>query len=348
MTAAFLLAHFRAIYGSFVSVLDMNDNPPKFEQTSYSCGLLVNANRDQFVTIVKASDPDDVDQNNLRYTIVAGNEQQTFSMNPETGIITLTNLANFGNENTMILNVSVSDGVYTNFARLKVELLPANLHPPKFDKFIVDVQVPENQPPDFPVTVVKATDDDFGEFGAISYSIHSDLLSETFKIDKVTGKLSTKVRLDREKQKLYEVPVMATDGGGRAGFLTVRIKVADENDNAPYFLLREYKTSIHFNHSVNVPFMRVKAKDADEGASAQIRYQIYEKKSSEVIDVFQIDAETGDLSLKKDASSWSKPQISRNSHALIERFQLAMCSSVSSGLPIKVHKKDPRMFQSIF
>ncbi|XP_063909335.1 fat-like cadherin-related tumor suppressor homolog isoform X4 [Zophobas morio] len=288
----------------WLTVLDMNDNPPKFEQTSYSCGLLVNANRDQFVTIVKASDPDDVDQNNLRYTIVAGNEQQTFSMNPETGIITLTNLANFGNENTMILNVSVSDGVYTNFARLKVELLPANLHPPKFDKFIVDVQVPENQPPDFPVTVVKATDDDFGEFGAISYSIHSDLLSETFKIDKVTGKLSTKVRLDREKQKLYEVPVMATDGGGRAGFLTVRIKVADENDNAPYFLLREYKTSIHFNHSVNVPFMRVKAKDADEGASAQIRYQIYEKKSSEVIDVFQIDAETGDLSLKKDASSW--------------------------------------------
>ncbi|XP_044259253.1 fat-like cadherin-related tumor suppressor homolog isoform X2 [Tribolium madens] len=288
----------------WLTVLDMNDNPPKFEQTSYSCCLLINANRDQFVTIVKASDPDEVDQNSLRYTIVAGNEQQTFSMNPETGIITLTNLANFGNENTMILNVSVSDGVYTNFARLKVELLPANLHEPKFDKFIVDVQVPENQPSGFPVTVVKATDKDFGEFGTVTYSIHSELLSEIFKIDKTTGKLTTKVRLDREKQKMYEVLIMATDGGGKSGFITVRIKVADENDNAPYFLLKEYQTSIHYNYSLNVPFLRVKAVDPDEGLAAQIKYQIYEKKTSEVIEIFQINPDTGDLLLKRDTTSW--------------------------------------------
>lgn len=286
-------------------VLDMNDNPPKFEQTSYSCGLLVNANRDQFVTIVKASDPDDVDQNNLKYTIVAGNEQQTFSMNSETGIITLTNLANFGSGN-IILNVSVSDGVYTNFARLKVELLPANLHSPEFDDIVLNVNVPENQASGHQVTVVKATDKDFGEFGIVTYFIHSDLMSETFKIDKVTGKISTKVRLDRETKKLYEVPVMATDGGGRSGFLTVRIKVTDENDNAPCFLLKEYQSSIHFNHSINIPFMRVKATDADEGDSAKIKYQIYEKKSSEVTNIFGINSDTGDILLRKDASSWGK------------------------------------------
>lgn len=337
----------------------MNDNPPKFEQTSYSCGLLVNANRDQFVTIVKASDPDEVDQNNLRYTIVAGNEQQTFSMNPETGIITLTNLANFGNENTMILNVSVSDGVYTNFARLKVELLPANLHAPKFDKFIVDVQVPENQGSGFPVTVVKATDDDFGEFGTITYSIHSDLLSETFKIDKTTGKLTTKVRLDREKQKLYEVLVMATDGGGKSGFLTVRIKVADENDNAPYFLLKEYQTSIHYNHSLNVPFLKVKATDEDEGLSAQIRYQIYEKKSSEVTEIFQINPETGDLSLKKDATSWSKSWIclklqSQKKFLVGEVFQFFVRASDKgpqekhSDVPINILIMGPKDYPPVF
>lgn len=47
------------------------------------------------------------------------------------------NLANFGNNEMMILNVSVSDGVYTNFARLKVELIPANLHTPKFNQDVV-------------------------------------------------------------------------------------------------------------------------------------------------------------------------------------------------------------------
>lgn len=63
----------------------MNDNPPKFDSTSYKAGLSIHASRGQFVTILSASDPDIVDEDNLKYTIVAGNEHQTFSMNPNTG-----------------------------------------------------------------------------------------------------------------------------------------------------------------------------------------------------------------------------------------------------------------------
>lgn len=242
----------------WLSVIDMNDNPPKFEQPSYFCGVSVHAKREQFVTIVTASDPDTVDQSKLRYTIVSGNEQQTFSMDPDTGIVSLTNLANFGDDRSMILNVSVSDGVYTNFARLKVELLPANLHSPEFPEVIMNFQVTENQPSGTLVAHVKATDKDFGDFGTIKYSIHSDLLSETFDIDKSTGKITTRKRLDREKQKVYEIPVMATDGGGRSGFLTVRVRVLDENDNAPKFYLREYKGSIHSSQNIATPFLKVR------------------------------------------------------------------------------------------
>lgn len=235
----------------------MNDNPPKFEQTSYSCSLSVHANRGQFVTIVTGRDPDIVDQGRLKYSIVAGNEQQTFAIDSNSGIITLLNLANFGDERSMILNVSVSDGVYTNFARLKVELLPANLHSPIFPDVFMSANVMENKPSGQFVTTAKATDLDFGEYGTIYYSIHSDLLSDTFTIDRKSGKIFTTARLDREKQKTYEIPVMATDGGGRSGFLTVKIKVDDENDNAPKFLLKEYKASIHSNHSVSSPFLKV-------------------------------------------------------------------------------------------
>lgn len=235
----------------------MNDNPPKFEQPSYSCGLSVHARRDQFVTIVTGSDPDLIDQGRLRYSIVAGNEQQTFSIDPDSGIITLLNLANFGEERSMLLNVSVSDGVYTNFARLKVELLPANLHSPVFPDVVMNVHISENRPPGQFVATVKATDADFGEFGSINYSIHSDLLGESFSIDKITGKIVTKVRLDREAQKMYEIPVMATDGGARSGFLTVRVKVDDENDNTPKFVLKEYKGCIHSNFTLSTPFLKV-------------------------------------------------------------------------------------------
>lgn len=284
----------------------MNDNPPKFEQPSYSCSTSVNAKRDQFVTIVTASDPDIVDQNHLRYMIVAGNEQQTFSIDANTGIITLTNLANFGEQRTMVLNVSVCDSVYTSFTRLKIELLPANLNSPLFEDVIVDVQIPENQAPGYTVVTVKATDRDFGEFGSITYSIHSDLLSESFAIDQNTGKITTKVELDREKQKMYEIPIMAMDGGGRPGFLIVRVKVGDQNDNSPVFLLKEYKTNIYYNQSTSVPFMRVKAVDADEGPAAEITYSIYDRKSSGIDDIFGVNQKTGDVYLLQDASAWGK------------------------------------------
>lgn len=249
--------HFTLTFLSLFPVLDMNDNSPKFEQPSYICGLSVHAKRDQFVSILTASDADIIDEGKLRYTIISGNEQQTFYMDPDTGIVTLTNLANFGDQRSVILNVSVSDGVYTNFARLKVELLPANLHSPEFPDVVMNVQVFENQPIGTLVATVKAKDKDFGDYGTITYTIHSDLLSETFNIDKASGKITTKQKLDRETQKLYEIPVMATDGGGRSGFLTVRVRVLDENDNAPKFYLREYKASIHSNRNIQTPFMKV-------------------------------------------------------------------------------------------
>nr|XP_023018375.1 fat-like cadherin-related tumor suppressor homolog [Leptinotarsa decemlineata] len=281
----------------WLKVLDMNDNPPKFGQSTYTCRLSVNAKRDQFMTVVHASDLDEVDQNNLRYSIVAGNDQQIFSMNPKTGIMTLTNIENFGSQHTMFVNVSASDGVYTTFAKLKVELIAANIHAPKFDEVIRDVQVPENHPAGYLVATVMATDNDMGEFGIISYSICSELLDKLFFIDKKTGKITTKVSLDREQKNIYEILVSATDGGGLSDFITVRVKVTDENDNEPTFLLKEYKISIHANLTKGISFTKVRAVDDDEGINAQIEYSLYDRKSPDIANIFEINGTTGDIYL---------------------------------------------------
>lgn len=123
----------------------MNDNPPKFEQSSYSCVLSEHASRGQFVTVVSASDPDYVDHDKLIYTIAQGNELQTYSIDPVTGIITLVNMQNFAEKHLTILNVSVTDGVYTSFARVKINILPANLHNPTFMHLLYEIKVNENQ-----------------------------------------------------------------------------------------------------------------------------------------------------------------------------------------------------------
>ncbi|XP_062556294.1 fat-like cadherin-related tumor suppressor homolog isoform X3 [Armigeres subalbatus] len=288
----------------WVSVMDMNDNPPKFEQPSYTCVLSEHATRGQFVTVVSASDPDYIDHDRLTYTIAQGNELQTYDINPVSGIITLVNMQNFAEKHVTILNVSVTDGVYTSFTRVKISILPANLHNPTFEHLFYDVKVNENQLAGRLVTTVKAEDKDFGEFGRLSYYIISDEIQEYFSIDKDKGEIVTKKKLDREERKLYEVPVMAIDNGGRAGFTTVRVNVGDENDNAPVFLLREYKALIQGNLTINTTFFRVKALDSDDNQNAVVKYSIFDSQNSGIKELFGIDENTGGIYLQKSAVQW--------------------------------------------
>ena len=52
-------------------------------------------------------------------------------------------------------------------------------------------------------------------------------------------------QLDREDKALFNVPITATDGGGRTGYTLVRVNVADQGDNVPQFVMEDYKANIY-------------------------------------------------------------------------------------------------------
>nr|CAD7424977.1 unnamed protein product [Timema monikensis] len=327
----------------WVKVLDTNDNPPEFEQSSYVCFLSEDATRGQFVTMVTASDPDYVDLDNLVYAIMDGNRLQIFSIDPATGVITLRNLENFVDPREHTLNVSVTDGVYTSFARVKIELLPANKHNPSFPQIQVEAKVMENLPHGTLVTKVTATDEDFGINGEITYSITSDRMRETFRIDKKTGEIFTMKKINRENDKLYEIPVASLDGGGRRGFTMVRVKVLDENDNAPRFLLREYKATIPSNLATNFTLIKVKAVDDDENISAEVEYSIYETQYSEAKDIFGINRHTGSIHLLKSAT-----RCVNQVFQFFIRAQDYGTPRLHSYVPIEINVMDPQEVVPIF
>lgn len=60
-----------------------------------------------------------------RYSIVSGNERMTFMMEPDTGVLRLSNKRRQGMKLSYQLNVSVSDGVFTNTAQVR-QLLSSN------------------------------------------------------------------------------------------------------------------------------------------------------------------------------------------------------------------------------
>lgn len=285
-------------------VSDSSDNPPFFAQLSYECVLSQEATRGQFVTVLSANDPDYIDSNKLVYTIVEGNEQQTYHMDPYSGIITLMNMQNFGDTQIAVLNVSVTDGVYTSYTRVKISILPANLHNPFFEQLVYEAKVNENQLAGRLVASVRAKDEDFGRYGKLTYAIVSDEMREIFDVDADAGDVITKVKLDREARKSYEVLVMASDEGGRSGFTTLRITVVDENEYPPEFVNSEYKTCIHANVSRNNVFLRIKAIDLDENQNAVIKYSIYDSENKGVKDVFGINEHNGGVYLKFDAEKF--------------------------------------------
>lgn len=122
----------------------MNDNPPCFVEPSYFTKLSVAAVRGQFVALPKAYDKDVSDIDSLEYKIVYGNELQTYSIDKMTGVISLQNMLNFTDKSSTVLNISVSDGVHTAYARLKISLLPENMYSPQFEKTNYEAKIPEN------------------------------------------------------------------------------------------------------------------------------------------------------------------------------------------------------------
>lgn len=96
------------------------------------------------MALPKAYDKDVSDIDSLEYKIVYGNELQTYSIDKMTGVISLQNMLNFTDKSSTVLNISVSDGVHTAYARLKISLLPENMYSPQFEKTNYEAKIPEN------------------------------------------------------------------------------------------------------------------------------------------------------------------------------------------------------------
>ena len=171
-----------------IIVTDLNDNAPKFNQPSYDCTITDQVKRGQFVTMVTASDDDSADAGELIYSIVAGNENHAFAIDHSSGIISLSSLRKPHLGAYYMLNVSVTDGVFTNFARVRINVKNSNRHSPQFTNRLYIINMEESLPIGQDVVSVKAKDADEGKFGQVEYYIPSDYMGTMFSIDKASGK----------------------------------------------------------------------------------------------------------------------------------------------------------------
>lgn len=258
-----------------VHVSDVNDNPPAFRQSRYEANVSAQATCGHLVLHVQALDADHADAPHLHYLILSGNQDRHFSINRSSGIISLLNLCKKQLNASYNLRVGASDGVFRATVPVYINTTAANAHSPTFLQPLYEAELAENAAVGTEVAVLRALDADSGPYGAVEYTIINQLAGEKFAIGP-DGRVRTLQKLDRENatERVVAVRVMARDGGGRAGFCTLRVILTDENDNMPCFSAPEYTVSVPANASRHAPLLRVLAYDADEGHHADVTYSV--------------------------------------------------------------------------
>lgn len=131
-------------------------------------------------------------------------------------------------------------------------------------------------------------------------SLTSDVIEGAFDMDRNTGTLVVARSLDRELQSEYRIEIRALDttasNNPQSSAVTVKIEIADVNDNAPSWI--EDPITIHINENTAVGSMvyNFTAFDADAGSNGDIQYKLL-KQMPAGTEAFAVDPLTGTLSV---------------------------------------------------
>ncbi|KAB0362081.1 hypothetical protein FD754_006237, partial [Muntiacus muntjak] len=218
-----------------VTVLDAND-PPVFSLNIYSVQISEGVPTGTHVTFVSAFDSDSVPSwSRFSYFIGSGNENGAFSINPQTGQITVT--AELDRETLPIYNLTVlavDSGTpsATGSASLLVTLEDINDNGPMLT--ISEGEVMENKRPGTLVMTLQSTDPDLPpNQGPFTYYLMSTGPATNYFSLNTAGVLSTTREIDREQISDFYLSVVTRDSGvpQMSSTGTVHITVIDQNDN---------------------------------------------------------------------------------------------------------------------
>ncbi|XP_014378445.1 protocadherin Fat 4 [Alligator sinensis] len=310
-----------------IFVNDINDHPPVFGQSVYQVNISEEVPLGSYVRGLSATDRDSGLNANLKYSIVSGNELGWFRISEHSGLVTTagtdTGVTGPGNgilasggldrerASEVVLNISARDqGVQPKFsyAQLMVTILDVNDNRPRFSQPEgYQVSLAENSPSGTELLVLSATDGDLGDNGTVRFSLQEaeptvaavgPLMAprRVFRLDPVSGKLSTITQLDREEQSYYSLQVLATDLGSPplSSVARVNVSMLDVNDNSPVFYPVQYFAHIQENEPAGSYLTTVSATDPDMGLNGTVKYSISAGDTSR----FQIHTQTGVITTK--------------------------------------------------
>jgi protocadherin-16/23 len=141
--------------------------------------------------------------------------------------------------------------------------------------------------------------------GLHNNQIDSEISVGAFDIDRSTGSLVVARELDREIQSEYRLEVRALDttatNNPQSSAVSVRVDVADVNDNAPRWAEDPVNIIVPEVTPVGSVVWNFTASDADAGSNGELRYSLVKQWPNITrTPTFMVDPLTGTLTLNAD------------------------------------------------
>uniref|UniRef100_A0A671U727 Protocadherin beta-16-like n=1 Tax=Sparus aurata TaxID=8175 RepID=A0A671U727_SPAAU len=266
-----------------VEILDVNDHAPTFKNNVINLEISESATIGSHFVLESAYDPD-AGIHSLQKYVLSRNDNFALKQHSNADGITFAvmilqkPLDRELHPHLSLKLIAVDGGTPQRSGTVNIEItvLDANDNPPVFNQSLYTATVTENAPIGTYITTVNASDADSGSNGLVTYTFSNlkGKSGEKFEIDSVSGKITVADNIDFEKDKKYEIRVIAKDQGGLSDATKVVIEVTDINDNAPVINIMSFSSLISEDVPPGTTIAVFNVKDADSERNGQIACSI--------------------------------------------------------------------------
>ncbi|XP_016528841.1 protocadherin Fat 4-like [Poecilia formosa] len=280
-----------------ISVLDRNDNAPRFSQI-HLAEVSENALIGHTVLQITSTD-DDVDSNAvINYYIPDQNQDLPFDIESTTGCIFIRRSLDREAQDHYVLKVNANDSAWSVSTDVSIFVLDFNDNRPVFSSNLYSVAIPETKHLEIFVLQVFATDTDIEQNSEVVYVVEPP--NELFWVDASSGDVFSKqpLLLHNSTFEIYNFTIVAFDCGSIPlhSNTTVTVRLEQLNLHPPKFLPSPALVSIPYDLLVGTEVAKFTATDLDVNSGDYIKYNVSGGNAS---DFFWIQADNGKLFLSQ-------------------------------------------------
>ncbi|XP_060743337.1 protocadherin alpha-3-like [Tachysurus vachellii] len=293
-----------------IKIVDVNDNAPEIEVTSFSIAIPEDSRSGTTVALISVSDSDSGVNGKVSCSVPEHMPFKLFS-SADDNAYSLVTSATLDREMTSqydIILFAKDAGIppLSSIKTITVQVSDVNDNSPEFTNSPYTFYVMENNVPGTSLFSVFAFDRDSGENAAINYQIWRDNIKEDkytsfINVNSETGGIYALKGFDFEIVKTFQFQVLATDSGNppRSSNVTVNVFILDQNDNVPVILypvsangsaegVEEIPRNVNAGHLAT----KVRAYDADIGYNGWLLFSLQEVSDHSL---FGLDRYTGQI-----------------------------------------------------